>query len=239
MKYVLGLLLSLPLACVQAHGAAAQGRCTAPAHVAQASGDPQLVAAVKAGNSGAARALLDKGADANSTGPDGFPVLDIAITEQHNDIVALLIAKGADVNRPFQGASPLALAQMSANSAAFDALRKANARPSDYDLAREELRKRGIRNFKQGLVDAIAKGDLKLLAVFLRASLDVNEPIFNGVTPMHVAAKDGSPETIRFLAQCGANVNARTKAGAPVLFLARERPENRAALIELGAKDEP
>lgn len=217
----------------------APNRCTAPAHVAEARGDPQLVAAVRGGNAALARGLLEKGADANSAGPDGFTVLDAAITEHHNDIVAQLIAKGADVNRPFRGASPLALAQMSANEAAYNALKKANARLSDYDLAREELRKRGIRNPRQGLVDAIAKGDLNLLAVFLRASLDVNEPIFDGVTPMHVAAKDGSPETIRFLAQCGANVNARTKAGTPVLFLARERPENRAALLELGAKDEP
>jgi ankyrin repeat protein len=238
MCCVFGVLLALLPARAQAEDAA-PGRCTAPAHVAQARGDPLLVAAVKAGDLAAARALLDKGADADSSDPDGFSVLDTAITRHHDDIVALLIAKGADVNRPFRGSSPLALAQMSANDAAVEALSKAKARPSDYDLAREELRKRRIRNLKQGLVDAIVKDDRKLLALFLRASLDVNEPIFDGVTPMHVAAKDGSPDTIRFLARCGANLNARTKGGAPVLFFARERPENRAVLVELGAKDEP
>jgi len=221
----------------RSQGAATPGRCTAPAHIAQAKGDPDLVAAVKAGNSAAARALLEKGADVNSSTYEGFTVLDIAITNHHDDILALLIAKGADVNQPFFGSSPLALAEMSANNVAYESLRKANARNSDYDLAREELRKRPIRNLKQGLVDTIRKGDLQLLAVFLRASLDVNEPIFDGNTPMHVAAMEGSPETIRFLARCGANVNARNKAGTPVLFLARDRPENRAVLVELGAKD--
>lgn len=225
--------------CSYAQTVAQRVLCTAPASHPANKGDARLVKAVKDGDLALAQSLLDSGSDPDSSSNEGFSVLHSAITEHHNRIVQLLIQKGANVNSAFGGSSPLSLAQLSANREAFDLLVRNKAKLSDYDLAREELRKKGVRNYKDGLANAIKKGDLQELKLFLRAYADINEPIVDGITPLHVAAVDGSPETIRFLVSCGANVNARTRKGAPVLWFARERPANKAVLQELGAVEEP
>lgn len=60
----------------------------------------------------------------------------------------------------------------------------------------------------------------------MRNTYDIDAPISKGVPPLHIAAAQGPVEVVSYLIQCGANVNARTDRGAPVLWFAKQRPED-------------
>ena len=54
--------------------------------------------AARQGALGAARVLIEKGADLNLTDPDGTSALVMAIINGHYDVAALLVEQGADPN---------------------------------------------------------------------------------------------------------------------------------------------
>ena len=59
-----------------------------------------LMYAARQGATDAARALMEAGANANLTDPDGASALVIAIINAHFDLAAMLVEKGADPNVP-------------------------------------------------------------------------------------------------------------------------------------------
>lgn len=202
--------------------------------------DTAITDSVKVGDLEILKAALKAGATPNATTYEGFSLLHIAITEHQDEIIKLLIQYHVDPNQPFMGTSPLALVRQSSNGTKHDLRRellitKAGGTLSDFDIARTEVLKFGYRNFATGFIDAITKGDLAKLDTYARATYDINEPLAEGISPLHVAAIQGTPEAIQFLVRCGANVNGRTRRGAPVLWFAKDRPEIKELLESLGS----
>lgn len=211
---------------------------------AGAQGSQDLVAAIKAKDIRKTISLLKAGADPNSTDEEGYSVLHDAITSHLDEVTKLLVTKGANVNYDFMGSSPLALlgnsrgADDPATKGMVELLRMHGAVLSDFDLAQVELVKRvggpGV-SLENEYVAAIRKEDKELLELFVRYFYDINKPIAGGASALHIAAMEGSPETIQFLVDHGADVNSITNEGTTVLFFARDRPENQVKLIGLGA----
>jgi len=205
----------------------------------------EITDAAKAGDIKKMRAALKAGISPNATTDEGFSLLHIAITEHHNEMVDLLIKSGADVNQPFMGSSPLSLARTSVRAGEtkaddirrLDKLVKAGAKLSDFDEAFFQVIQFGFRSIAAGFIDAMTKGDMARLELYVRATYEINEPLNDGISPLHIAAIQGTPEAVRYLVSCGANVNARTKRGAPVLWFAKDRPDIRALLVQFGATE--
>ncbi len=62
-----------------------------------------LIMAASSGQLEIARLLIERGADLNMIGQNGWTALGCAAAEGHSDIVDLLISKGADVDQAIQG----------------------------------------------------------------------------------------------------------------------------------------
>ena len=57
------------------------------------------------------RALIDRGADIDKAGDDGFTPLYVASCYGHVDVVSMLLEQGADIDKaPDDGATPLIIA---------------------------------------------------------------------------------------------------------------------------------
>ena len=126
------------------------------------------------------------------------------------EIVELLIAKGADVNvRGFGGMTPLNMADDEGEKEIADLLRKHGAKTSDWLKAGESIHIAA----KAGHIEAIKK--------HLAAGADVNAksgPF--GLTPLHFATWRSNKETMEFLIDNGADVNAKRNDGAIALHYA-------------------
>jgi len=181
------------------------------------------------------------GVSVNATTHEGFSLLHLAITRHQDEVIKLLIEHGVDVNQPFNGSSPLQLFMFSsANSAADQArekmLLKAGAALSEYDRAFETTRQYRARSRVDGFIEAIKKSDMVRLKEYVRATYNINAPLTgSGIPPIHIAVAERQPEVIRYLVQCGADVNSRTKKGAPVLWFAKDHPDMVELLRSLGA----
>src|SRR5439155_5906120 len=88
-------------------------------------------------------------------------------------------------------------------------LRRRCAVLSDFDIAFREFVQWGTGSWANALIDSLHRDDMNRLAVVIRAKCDVNEPIKDGITPLHIAALEGSAQAVRYLVGCGARVNAR------------------------------
>lgn len=210
--------------------------------------------AAAAGKVDKLRSALARGLNPNGTDGEGFSLLAMAITNHQDAIIDLLLQNGADPNLPFMGSSPLSLALYSYGAdtqkegeARVETLKRAGARLTDFDVALEQIRKLSAgsppKSFSSGFLDAIRKGDVTSLRLYVRATNDINQPLFpwtatqaTGIPPLHFAAAEGTPEVVKYLVSCGANVNARTERGTPVLFFAKDRPDIQALLVQLGAQ---
>ncbi|MFG2132927.1 HEAT repeat domain-containing protein [Streptomyces sp. NPDC048751] len=70
--------------------------------------DGRLAAAVRAGDADEVRSLLEAGADPNTDGGDGLPVLCLAVTAYDQQVAAALVEGGADPDRVLpDGTTPL------------------------------------------------------------------------------------------------------------------------------------
>lgn len=216
--------------------------CSKTRQTAVIPADPGVLKAAAAGDVQAVSAALKSGVSPNATDGEGFSLLDTALTEHQDAVLDLLLRAGADVNQPFMGSSPLGLARTSSGGEAKDRERiaklvKAGAVLSDFDEAFFTVIKLGFKSKSAGFIDAVTRGDMRRLELYARATYDINAPLADGISPLHVAAIQGTPEAFRYLVKCGANINARTKRGAPVFWFARNRPEITSILLELGVTE--
>ncbi|KAK6346150.1 hypothetical protein TWF730_010482 [Orbilia blumenaviensis] len=150
--------------------------------------------------------LLAHGACANTLSICGTTALHIACASGELECFNLLLAAGADVNKPAQ---------------------------PDIDNMYFSYLKEDILNVKGDtpLVFACRSGYERIVNVLLDHGVDVNRPGWKGRTPLHAACKNGRLECVRLLLAIGADVNAQNDEGrTPLMCLWKNRhdgpPEN-------------
>ncbi|WP_351223811.1 hypothetical protein [Streptomyces sp. NPDC002133] len=100
----------------------------------------RLVAAVRAGDADAVRALLEEGADRDALDTDGLPVPCTAVAAYVDPVAEPLMAGGADPDRPLpDGTTPLLRAVDPGSPALFTTVLGTEPRLRLREPARERL----------------------------------------------------------------------------------------------------
>ncbi|TPX67877.1 hypothetical protein SpCBS45565_g03482 [Spizellomyces sp. 'palustris'] len=121
---------------------------------------------------------------------DGRTPLHIASSENQTAAVEFLLLQGANVHlRDRFGHSPLWDAIRCRSEGNIALLRQAGAHFSE-----EELDEAAIR-----LWSAVSNNDLKLFQLLTESGADLNKAVYDGRTPLHMAAKEGKTEFVQFI----------------------------------------
>jgi ankyrin repeat protein len=193
-----------------------------------------MVAATYFGTSKSVKLLLDRGAEARpGTGVmfNASPLL-LAALAGDGENVALLVAKGADANRPMNiigvfPTSPLMQAVLQGDPGVVAALLSAGADINEKD-----------QDGMTVLHWAVVAHRLDALKILLARGATVNARDRSGYTPLHYAATidHGDAETATALLAAGADPSVKNKDGKTALGQAGEYPYIRAALENAGPK---
>ena len=201
---------------------------TPDATVGAAADVPPLIAAMKAGETAEARALVDGGADVNAAEPDGTTALHWAAHYQDADLTRRLLAAGAVANASNRyGVRPLSLAAVGGDAGVVGALLDAGANPNSSTSEGETA-----------LMTAARAGNRDAVELLLEAGADPNaRERWKGQTALMWAAAEGHAALVPTLVSHGADVSARSDSGfTPLLFAAREgRTDVVQTLLEAGA----
>jgi len=193
-----------------------------------------MVATTYVGTSESVKLLLESGAEARpDTGVmfDASPLF-LAALAGDRDNIALLVAKGADPNRPMKvigmfPTSPLIGAVTFGDPAVVQALLTGGADAHEKD-----------QDSMTALHWAVIAHHADVVKALLAGGADVNAVDRFGYTPLLYAATIdfGDAETAKTLLQAGADPNVMDKLGRTASAQAREYPYIRAALEKAGAK---
>jgi ankyrin repeat protein len=175
---------------------------SAPPAAAQTGGDgARLIEAVKSGERMAALALLQAGAQANATAPDGTTALHWAVRNNDAMLVDRLLRAGAKPHPENRyGVTPIALACESGTAALVERLLEAGVSANATGPYGETA-----------LHTCAHAGNTAGARVLLAAGASVDPgDSWRGQTPLMWAAAQGHPETMQALVEAGADVNARS-----------------------------
>lgn len=181
------------------------GDATAVATALDAGADPDhatvapvLVLAATGGDPATVETLLDAGADPDALDPRGRPALAVAGAKGHVDVVRLLLASGADVERR-EGSPPgRTILQLVIDDAAepstavLDALLDAGA-----DVDAEDLRG------ETALASAAFMDRYDAAALLLERGADAHSTNGDGVTPRQWAERQGNARIVELLSEAG------------------------------------
>jgi len=159
--------------------------------------------AVMNGNIDEVQWQLDAGVDPNLKNSKGATPLHYAASEGHNDIVELLIERGANVNATDsgKGGTPLDYAHWGDQEEVIETLNAHNAQ--------REHEKGGKGIGQSSLIhDAALDGDIDEVQRQLDAGVDPNLKSSKGATPLFYAVYGGHLEIVELLITRGADVNA-------------------------------
>ncbi len=159
--------------------------------------------AVMNGNIDEVQWQLDAGVDVNEESSNGLTPLHYAASAGHNDIVELLIERGANVNATDsgKGATPLDYAHWGDHEEVIETLNAHNAQ--------REHEKGGKGIGQSSLIhDAALDGDIDEVQRQLDAGVDPNLKNSKGATPLFYAVYGGHLEIVELLITRGADVNA-------------------------------
>ena len=159
--------------------------------------------AVMNGNIDEVQWQLDAGVDVNEESSNGLTPLHYAASAGHNDIVELLIERGANVNATDsgKGATPLDYAHWRDHEEVIETLNAHNAQ--------REHEKGGKGIGQSSLIhDAALDGDIDEVQRQLDAGVDPNLKSSKGATPLFYAVYGGHLEIVELLITRGADVNA-------------------------------
>ncbi|MBO9544501.1 M56 family metallopeptidase [Caulobacter sp.] len=156
-----------------------------------------LFDAVRSGDTGAVRELIDLGANANAVLPgDGSPLIEAA-RHGRMDLVQMLLAAGADPNLPVRGdGAPLIQASLSGNLEIVRLLVERGANVEIY-----------VPNDETPLINAAQAGNLAIVQYLVERGADVNRAVpANGGTrsPMSEAKRNGRLDVVTYLKSRGA-----------------------------------
>ena len=173
-----------------------------------------LMFAARQGAGGAARALVEVGADPNLTEPDGMTALVNAIINAHYDVAALLIEEGADPNiADAAGMTPLYVAVDMQHQEPL--INRPLPKPSGRLGAGDVVRR---------LLEHGADPNAALRTPLLMRQHNAGDPqLAQGATPLMRAAKVSDVALMRLLLDHGANPNARLANQTTPLMIAAAR----------------
>ena len=190
--------------------------------------DVPLVEAVRAADTAAVRALLDRQVDVNAPEVDGTTALHWAAYRGELDLARLLLRAGANADAPNRYAvTPLALACGRGNAPIVEALLNAGADANTTLPEGETV-----------LMAAARSGNVDVLRLLLAHGAEVNaREDWRGQTALMWAAAENHPAAVHALVELGAGVNERSSAGwTALLFAVRAgKAEAVRALLEAGA----
>jgi uncharacterized protein len=193
--------------------------------------ESQLIDAVKIGDVGTVKSLLQKKADVNATAADSSTPLHWAVQNNNFEIADLLIGAGANANSTTRyKITPLSLAAANGNAKMIERLLNAGV---DANSTSEDG--------QTALMTAARNGNPDAIKVLIKhgAKLNTTEP-FKGQTALMWAAGEGNAPAIDLLVEFGADAKAKSKAGYTALLLAVLNNQTSAAkaLIAHGANIE-
>ena len=190
----------------------------------------QLFVAAKNRDTSEIVRALDRGADVNSL-DSGTPIqlspLNVAVNQNHLESVVILLKRGADPNLSSNGESPLYLA-IARETRILKTLLEYGADPntktklSYTPLGRAAACKPDIfRTLKKngGYVGRFPDCGVAL-KLLLAAGAKVNEPGWHGNPPITEAVYWNNPESVRLLAQAGADIKMKNQFAKPPLAIA-------------------
>lgn len=190
----------------------------APVNAVDEEGKTPLMHACERGEPATVKALLARGADASITSKNDEAALTIAIAGEHDEIISLLLEKGATVRTEDLQAA---------------------IRARKVSLASRLIDKGA--DVTHGLLTALPGADLEMVRLLIRKGADLNARDYYDKTPLILEAEnwsDANPEVVRHLLEHGADVNARDDKGRSALLAAAERGNAAVAriLLEKGAE---
>ncbi|XP_013925290.1 PREDICTED: rabankyrin-5 isoform X1 [Thamnophis sirtalis] len=174
--------------------------------------------------------LLEFGANVNAQDAEGKTPIHVAIINQHNTIIQMMISHSAiQLNlRDRQGLTPFACAMTYKNNKAAEAILKRE--PG----AAEQVDNKG-RNF---LHLAVQNSDIESVLFLISVQADVNSRVqdTSKLTPLHLAVQAGSEIIVRNLLLAGARVDELNKHRQTALHLAAQQdlPTICSVLLENG-----
>jgi ankyrin repeat protein len=178
-----------------------------------------LCIACKTGDLKQVQYWLDQGVNIDSAfkGSDGAErtPLQYAVTNGHFDVVQLLLASGADVNkgRIDSGTTPLLAAAWNGYA---EIIRVLISFKADINQVRTDI---GVTP----LFFAAQQGHLEVVRLLIDSQVDVNKATLNdGATPLFIAAWYGHLEIVKILIDSKADVNQTNKYGISPLFIAAQ-----------------
>ena len=199
------------------------------------SGSTALYVCADCGNVAGIEKLLEAGADPNIDRNNETP-LDIAIINDHTEIVRKLLAAGAKTETflsengttiPISAA--LAHAAASCNNEIFTLVLESGADVNSCNF-----------HGHRPLLSAAINGYTERVRTLLAKGADINGRSLHNETALHYAAEEGHSETVYFLLEAGADIDARDEEGWTALSSAAfyDRAETVALLLASGAKTE-
>eukprot|EP00667_Euglena_gracilis_P005414 EG_transcript_5452 len=154
-----------------------------------------LLAAASVGDANAVRRLLVQGANPDATDLHGFSALHLACYFGHAEVVHVLVAHDANVNRP--SGDPSALQSLPGNSAS-----------------------RSLGRFLSPLIIASACGHAGLVEFLLECGADVTAVAEGGITPLIAAASMGRLTVVQHLVLAHAPLEDCRFDGATAMVMA-------------------
>jgi uncharacterized protein len=223
-------------------------RAKADVNAAEPDGTTALHWAAQADSLDIARLLLANGARVNAANRYGVTPLSLAAVNGSATMIETLVAAGANPNLVVaRGQTVLMIAARTGHVAAVRALLERGVR---VDAREEQLG-------ETALTWAAAENHADIVSLLLKSKADPNQrsksmtwpkdsfglegvPTFlpkGGWTPLMYAAREGATESVRTLAEGGADLNATDAEGATALLRAitNSHYDTAAALIEAGA----
>ena len=170
--------------------------------VAEAGGQPPLIAAIKTQDTATVRALIEQGVDVNTPQADGATALHWAAHWDDLGTATLLLESGADVRATNElGVTPLYLACQNAGTAMVEALLAAGANPNATLPSGESI-----------LMTAARTGSADAVRALLGRGADPNaREMTHQQTALMWAVSHDHPRVAQALIDYGADVHAHSR----------------------------
>jgi ankyrin repeat protein len=183
--------------------------------------DRALISAAGRGDADAVQRLLKQDANVHASNNDGVTALIAAAYKNHLEVARLLIGAGADVNR--QDRTQQSAYLISTSDGYVDLLRLTLANGANVN-SKDSYN-------GTGLIRAADRGHVEIIRELLKTSIDIDHLNRLGWTALLEAVILGNggtrhTETVRLLANAGANVNLADRDNITPLAHARRRGFN-------------